>query len=92
MYEAEQSLDRWDFKDFCVIIGDGPNSSSIRKYIAHAAAKRELIAKHRPAGSMPPNMFQFPKVLTEAEVIEAEEELMALQRHAFGIVDPKEQS
>jgi hypothetical protein len=46
--------------------------------VAHAAAKRELIAKHRPAGSMPPNMSQFPKVLTEAEVIEAEEELKAL--------------
>jgi hypothetical protein len=27
--------------------------------------------------------------LTEAEVIEAEEELKALQRHAFAIVDPK---
>ena len=38
---------------------------------------------------MPPNMFQFPKVLTEAEVIEAEEELKALQRHAFAIVDPE---
>jgi hypothetical protein len=27
--------------------------------------------------------------LTEAEVIEAEEELKALQRHAFAIVDPE---
>lgn len=34
-------------------------------------------------------MFRFPKVLTEAEVIEAEEELKALQRHAFAIVDPE---
>ena len=49
--------------------------------IAHAATKRELVAKH--------SMFQFPKRLTEAEVIEAEEELKALQRHAFAIVDPK---
>ena len=32
---------------------------------------------------------QFPKRLTEAEVIEAEEELKALQRHAFAIVDPE---
>ena len=38
---------------------------------------------------MPPNMFQFPMVLTEAKVIEAEEELKALQRHAFSIVDPE---
>jgi hypothetical protein len=57
--------------------------------IAHAATKRELVAKQRPAGWVPPNMFQFPKRLTEAEVIEAEEELKALQRHAFATVDPK---
>jgi hypothetical protein len=57
--------------------------------IAHAATKRELVAKQRPAGWMPPNIFQFPKRLTEAEVIEAEEELKALQRHAFAIVDPE---
>ena len=59
--------------------------------IAHAATKRELVAKQRPAGWVPPSMFQFPKRLTEAEVIEAEEELKALQRHAFAIVDPKVQ-
>jgi hypothetical protein len=57
--------------------------------IAHAAAKCELVAKQRPADWMPPNMFQLPKVLTEAEVIETEEELKALQRHAFAIVDPE---
>jgi hypothetical protein len=57
--------------------------------IAHAATRRELVAKERPADWEPPNMFQLPKVLTEAEVIEAEEELKALQRHAFAIVDPK---
>jgi hypothetical protein len=50
---------------------------------------RQLIAKLRPAGWVPLNMFQFPKVLTEAEVIEAGEELKALQRHAFAIVDPE---
>jgi hypothetical protein len=57
--------------------------------IAHAATKRELVAKQRPVGWMPPNMFQLPKRLTEAEVIEAEEELKALQRHAFAVVDPE---
>ena len=40
----------------------------------------ELIAKQRPPGWVPPNMFQLPKVLTDAEVIEAEAELKALQR------------
>jgi len=62
---------------------------ALSRAIAHAATKRELIAKQRPAGWMPPNMFQFPKRLTEAEVIEAEEEFKALQRHAFAIVDPE---
>jgi hypothetical protein len=57
--------------------------------IAHAATKRELVAKQRPADWVRPNMFQVPNVLTEAEVIEAQEELKALQRHAFAIVDPE---
>ena len=45
----------------------------------------EVFGTHR----MPPNMFQLPKVLTEAEVIEAEAELKALQRHALEVVDPE---
>jgi hypothetical protein len=67
-------------------------SYRLSRAVAHAAAKRELIAKHRPTGSMLPNIFRSPKVLTEAEVVEAEEELKALERHAFGIVGPEEQS
>ncbi len=63
-------------------------SYRLSRAVAHAASKRELIAKQRPADWMPPNMFQFPMVLTKAEVIEAEEELRALQRHAFAVVDP----
>jgi hypothetical protein len=59
---------------------------ALPRAIAHAATKRELVAKQRPADWMPP-LFQFPKRLTGAEVIEAEEELKALQRHAFAIVD-----
>jgi hypothetical protein len=65
---------------------------ALSRAIAHAATKRELVAKQRPAGWMQPNMFQFPKVLTEAEVIEADDELKALQRHAFAIVDPEVES
>jgi hypothetical protein len=41
---------------------------------------------------MPPSLFQLPKVLTEAEVIEAEAELKALQRHALEVVDPETDS
>jgi hypothetical protein len=35
-------------------------------------------------GWMPPNIFQFPKRLTEAEVIEAEEELLAMLKPCAG--------
>ena len=58
----------------------------LSRAIAHAATKRELVAKQRPPGWVPPNMFQLPKVLTETEVIEAEAELKALQRHALEVV------
>ncbi|MGB8895253.1 MAG: hypothetical protein WA322_26095 [Pseudolabrys sp.] len=60
--------------------------------MAHAATKRELVAKQRPPGWVPPNMFQLPQVLTETEVIEAEAELKALQRHALEVVDPEAES
>jgi hypothetical protein len=41
---------------------------------------------------MPPSLFRLPEVLTEAEVIEAEAELKALQRHALEVVDPEAES
>jgi hypothetical protein len=37
-------------------------------------------------------MFELPKVLTEAEVIEAEAELKALQRHALEVIGPETNS
>ena len=37
-------------------------------------------------------LFRLPEVLTEAEVIEAEAELKALQRHALEVVDPEAES
>ena len=60
--------------------------------IAHAATKRELVAKRRPPHRTPPSMFRRPEVLTEAEVIEAEAELRALQRHALEVVKPEAES
>jgi hypothetical protein len=56
--------------------------------LAHAAAKRELVATEQPVVWMPPSIFIPPEVLT-LEAVEAEKELRALQRHAFAIVDPK---
>jgi hypothetical protein len=67
-------------------------SYPLSRALAHAATKCELVAKQRPPSWIPPSMFQTPKVLTEAEVIEAEAELKALQRHALEVVDPKAES
>ena len=42
----------------------------------------------QPAGWTPPSILRPPEVLTESELVEADAELKALQRHAFEIVDP----
>ena len=55
--------------------------------LTHAAAKRELVAVERPVGWTPPSILRPLEVLTESELVEAEAELKALQRHAFEIVD-----
>jgi hypothetical protein len=65
---------------------------TLPRAVAHAATKRELVAKQRPSHWTPPGMFRLLEVLTEAEVIEAEAELRALQRHALEVVDPEEAS
>jgi hypothetical protein len=62
---------------------------TLPRAIAHAATKRELVAKQQPPRWMPPSMFRPPEVLTELEVTEAEVELKALQRHALEVVDPE---
>jgi len=56
--------------------------------LAHAAAKRQLVAMEQPVDWIPPSIFKPPEVVTEMEAVEAEKELKALQRHAFEIVDP----
>ena len=76
----------------CLRLYEAGHTYSLPRAIAHAATKRELVAKQRPPGWVPPNMFQLPKVLTEAEVIEAEAELKALQRHALEVVNPEAES
>jgi hypothetical protein len=55
--------------------------------VAHAAAKRGLVARERPADWSPPSILKSPEILTEADVVEAETELRALQRHALEVID-----
>ena len=50
-----------------------------------ARACREASA----AALAPPSILRPPEALSEAEVIEAEAELKALQRHALELVDPE---
>ncbi|MGC1742131.1 MAG: hypothetical protein WA754_06150 [Pseudolabrys sp.] len=76
----------------CLRLYEAGQTYSLSRAIAHAATKRELVAKRRSPGWVPPNMFQLPTVLTEAEVIEGEAELKALQRHALEVVDPETDS
>jgi hypothetical protein len=57
--------------------------------VAHAAARRALVAKQRPPDWAPPSILRSPEALTESEVVEAEAELHALQRHALELVDPE---
>jgi hypothetical protein len=62
---------------------------SLPRAVAHAATKRELVAKQRPPHWRPPSIFRPPEALTAFEVIEAEAELKALQRHALEVIDPE---
>jgi hypothetical protein len=63
------------------------NTYDIPRALAHAAAKRELVAVSRPVDWEPPSILRPPEVVPEPERAEAEAELKALQRHAFGIVE-----
>ena len=63
------------------------NTYDMPRALAHAAVKRELVAVEWPVGWTPPSIFRPPEVLTEFELVEAEVELKALQRHALEVVD-----
>ena len=73
----------------CLRLYEAGHAYTLPRAVAHAATKRELVAKERPSRWTPPSMFRLPEVLTEAEVIEAETELRALRRHALAVVDPE---
>ena len=62
------------------------NTYDMPPTLAHAAAKRDLVAAQRPVDWEPPSILRPPEVLTEAELAAAEAELKALQRHAFEVV------
>jgi len=65
------------------------NTYDMPRALAHAAAKRELVAVQQPVDWEPPSILRPPEVVTESELSKAEAELKALQRHAFEIVNPE---
>jgi hypothetical protein len=74
----------------CLRLYEAGKAYTLPRAIAHAAAKRGLIARARPPHWSPPSILKSPEALTEADVVEAEAELRALQRHALEVVDPEE--
>jgi hypothetical protein len=76
-------------REGCLRLYEAGRTYTLPRAIAHAASKRDLVAAQRPAHWTAPGMFRSPEALTEAEVIEAEAELKALQRHALELIDPK---
>ena len=83
-----------DFRYTSDVVGhirlyEAGNTYDMPRALAHAAAKRELVAIERPIDWEPPSILRSPEVLTESELTEAEAELKLLQRHAFEIVHPE---
>ena len=50
--------------------------------LAHIAAKRDLVARHKPPHWTPPSILAAPVIITAMEIEQAEAELHALERHA----------
>jgi hypothetical protein len=83
-----------DFRTTSDVVGhirlyEAGNTYDMPRALAHAAAKRDIVAVQRPVHWDPPSILRPPEVLTEAELAAAEAELKALQRHAFEIVRPE---
>jgi hypothetical protein len=81
-----------DFRYTSDVVGhirlyEAGNTYDMPRAVAHAAAKRELVAVQQPADWTPPSILRPPEVLTESELVEAEAELKALRCHALEIVD-----
>ena len=79
---------RFVLADFTCPIGRGlrlyeaGRSYPMPPAVAHAAAKRDLVAHRKPPYWMPPSLFKAPETLTAVEIVEAEAELQALEHHA----------
>jgi hypothetical protein len=73
----------------CLRVYEAGETYTMPRAVAHAAAKRGLVAKQRPSDWTPPSIVRSLEPLTEADVVEAEKELRALQRHALEVINPE---
>jgi hypothetical protein len=83
-----------DFRYTTDVVGhirlyEAGNTYDMPRALAHAAAKRNLVALGQPPTWEAPSILRSPEVLTEAELAEAEAEMKALQRHGLGVVEPE---
>jgi len=76
-------------REGCLRLFEAGRTYTLPRAVAHAAAKRGLVAAQRTNHWTAPGLFRPPEGLTKAEVVEAEAELKALARHGLGVVDPK---
>jgi hypothetical protein len=65
------------------------NTCDMLRALAHAAAKRKLVAVERVVDWQPPNILRSAEVVSESKLAEPQAELKALQRHTFEIVEPE---
>jgi hypothetical protein len=83
-----------DFRYTTDVVGhirlyEAGNTYDMPRALAHAAAKRNLVALEQPPAWEAPSILRPPEVLTEAELAEAEGEMKALQHHGLGVVEPE---
>ena len=72
----------------CLRLYEVGQTYALPRAIAHAATKLRTRRQTAATGLGAAEYVSASKVLTEAEVIEAEAELKALQRHALELVQP----
>ena len=76
-------------REGCLRLYEAGRSYTLSRALAHAAAKRGLVAARLLPRWTAPSMFRSPEALTEAEVVEAEAELKAFSRRALKLVESK---
>ena len=73
----------------CLRVYEAGETYTMPRAVAHAAAKSGMVAKQRPSNWISPSIVRSPEALIDADVVEAEKELRALQRHALEVISPE---